>query len=225
MVSLKSFSGALLGITLGISGCTAVRHPSVRRGERLYHFAVRSPSSIKELRSGRICAALDRGGVKCLGDSMIRAITMAKASRHQRAVIWDDGYCVPLRASFRETELRRVRCEWFSPYIATDRRVMFLSIPGPTTFATFLGGICVCTDSRSTSRSMTHFPVVDKAVCIVTQRVVPRSRISNLGNEELVLDDPLGVTNFTISERGQKISVCDAINFNRETAAEILRPK
>lgn len=65
---------------------------------------VRSAADVKMLRSGRLCAPLRAGGVRCLGD--VGVGTVAPGSR---PIHWDDGYCVLERGR------KQFRCEWVQP--------------------------------------------------------------------------------------------------------------
>lgn len=174
---------------------------------------VDSTDDVRPLRSGRICAALSRGGVKCLGVDMIRAIESRNVSS-RRAFLWDDGYCV------QERSRERIRCEWFGPKYELDRRVLFLNLPGEVQFVAFPAGMCACSAAIDRPRrGMSTAPSM--AVCLRTKEPARQDSYARTG-ERLVFSDALDVVHFYATERGQDIGVCSEIKSDPSKVDEIV---
>ena len=174
---------------------------------------VRSVDDVRILRSGRICAALPRGGVKCLGVDMIRAVESGNVST-QRAFLWDDGYCV------QERDQRRVRCEWFSPDFEFDRRVLFLKLPGTVRFESFPGGMCACSNPIDAARRGAS-SAPGMAACLRTKLHDPHLSYTKNGERE-VRGEALETVQFIATEPGQNIGVCDEIRAGSSTIDKLM---
>ncbi len=196
-----------------VRGKRSVECPSVRgsrRGRVRFLRGVRSAEDVKVLRSGRVCGALPRGGVRCVGRDLHRSIAVAGLSS-ERAFLWDDGYCV------QERNKRRVRCEWFSPDGEWDRRILFLPIRGPLRFEEAPGGVCVCTAPDPTERPSG----IVMSACLRTDRPVLRTTGSDL-DETFVGGNSLDVVQF-ISNWRRSTGICEELAEDPSALESIMR--
>lgn len=185
----------------------------VRRNRVRFLAGVRSADDVKVLRSGRICGTLSRGGVKCLGRDMIRAIEALNSSEHG-AFIWDDGYCV------QERDQEHVRCEWFSPDSEWDRRVLFLKLRGGVSYQAAPGGMCVCSAPRTPSRRQgASAPVT--AACLMTKVSGAQTQESPAGTR-YVRRDALEVVQFAAGDYGSSTGVCEALRADPSSLDRII---
>ena len=180
-----------MALTTLTAGCVRVKVPSpVRLGHRSYYFAVSSPDDIHRLRSGDLCATLRGGGVRCLHPHTLSDIFTRESSR-QRAFVWQDGYCAPLRKNRRYPREQRIACEWVSHrHGGGERQAVFRTLPGPVTFAAFPGGACACTDDSPASK------IYEAAICLTTRVTEPRISHISADVEEVQYADSLEITEF-----------------------------